>query len=133
MKSSKAIVSTVCVLAALLVTATAAIARGTHRTGARAGVTLTVWDWSSPPPASMKELDDAFMKQNPDIVIKRVHQPFNSYFTLLRTAVATRKGPDVFEGYATSASCSTTTTGLTAARPSTARRSRRRTCSAGAT
>jgi multiple sugar transport system substrate-binding protein len=100
-KSSKAIVSTVCVLAALLVTATAAIARGTHRTGAQAGVTLTVWDWSSPPPAAMKELDDAFMKQNPDIAIKRVHQPFNSYFTLLRTAVTTRKGPDVFEGYAT--------------------------------
>ena len=49
----------------------------------------------------MKEFDDAFMKANPDITIKRVHQPFNSYFTLLRTAVTTRKGPDVFEGYAT--------------------------------
>jgi multiple sugar transport system substrate-binding protein len=29
-----------------------------------------------------------------------VHQPFNSYFTLLRTAVATRKGPDIMENYA---------------------------------
>jgi ABC-type glycerol-3-phosphate transport system substrate-binding protein len=100
-KSTRAIVSTACVLAALLVTATAAVARGTDGAQARADVTLTVWDWSSPPPAAMKELDDAFMKQNPDIAIKRVHQPFNSYFTLLRTAVATRKGPDVFEGYAT--------------------------------
>ena len=101
MKSTRAIVSTVCVLAALLVTATASLARGTDGAKARGRVTLTVWDWSSPPPAAMKELDDAFMKQNPDITIKRVHQPFNSYFTLLRTAVATRKGPDVFEGYAT--------------------------------
>ena len=48
----------------------------------------------------MKQVDDAFMKANPGIVIKRVHQPFNSYFTLLRTAVATRKGPDIFENYA---------------------------------
>jgi ABC-type glycerol-3-phosphate transport system substrate-binding protein len=63
-------------------------------------VTLTVWDWSSPPPPAMKQLDTAFMKANPGIVINRVHQPFNSYFTLLRTAVATRKGPDIFENYA---------------------------------
>jgi ABC-type glycerol-3-phosphate transport system substrate-binding protein len=98
---SKALVGMACVLAALLVTTTAALARGTHGTRAHAATTLTVWDWSSPPPPAMKELDDAFMKANPDIVIKRVHQPFNSYFTLLRTAVTTRKGPDVFEGYAT--------------------------------
>ena len=85
--------------------AAAALALGTAADVAVANptanpVTLTVWDWSSPAPNVMKQVDDAFTKANPGIVIKRVHQPFNSYFTLLRTAVATRKGPDVFENYA---------------------------------
>src|SRR6478609_1872185 len=88
-----------------LVAATAALALGTAANVAGASqrastVTLTVWDWSSPAPNVMKGVDDAFTKANPGIVIKRVHQPFNSYFTLLRTAVATRKGPDIMENYA---------------------------------
>jgi ABC-type glycerol-3-phosphate transport system substrate-binding protein len=88
-----------------MIAAAAALALGTAANVASASsradpVTLTVWDWSSPAPNVMKQVDDAFTKQNPGIVIKRVHQPFNSYFTLLRTAVATRKGPDIFENYA---------------------------------
>ncbi len=90
---------------AALVATTAALALGTAANVAVASkraspVTITVWDWSSPAPNVMKGVDDAFTKANPGIVIKRVHQPFNSYFTLLRTAVATRKGPDVMENYA---------------------------------
>src|SRR3954453_692431 len=76
-------------------------------TGALAGtkarhaenVTIEIWDWGSPPPNALKVIDDAYMKAHPSITIKRVHQPFNSFFTLQRTAVATRKGPDVFESY----------------------------------
>jgi len=80
---------------------TASVALGASRS--QQATELTVWDWGSPSPASMKELDTAFMKLNPGITIKRVHQPFNSYFTLLRTATATRKGPDIVENYASPA------------------------------
>jgi ABC-type glycerol-3-phosphate transport system substrate-binding protein len=63
-------------------------------------VTIEVWDWGSPPPEALKTLDDAYMKSHPNVQIKRVHQPFNSFFTLMRTAIATQKGPDIFESYA---------------------------------
>jgi multiple sugar transport system substrate-binding protein len=76
------------------------VASATAAGGAAEPVTIEVWDWGSPPPEAMKALDDAYMKSHPNVEIKRVHQPFNSFFTLMRTAIATRKGPDVFESYA---------------------------------
>src|SRR5947209_7141814 len=84
-------------LAVLALAATGALA-GTKAT--RDNVTIEIWDWGSPPPSAFKAIDDAYMKSHSGITIKRVHQPFNSFFTLQRTAVATRKGPDVFESYA---------------------------------
>jgi ABC-type glycerol-3-phosphate transport system substrate-binding protein len=87
----------VAALAVLALAATGALA-GTR--GSRDKVTIEIWDWGSPPPSALKVIDDAYMRSHPSITIKRVHQPFNSFFTLQRTAVATRKGPDVFESYA---------------------------------
>ena len=84
-------------LAVLALAATGALA-GTR--AARDNLTIEIWDWGSPPPTAFKPIDDAYMRAHPGITIKRVHQPFNSFFTLQRTAVATRKGPDVFESYA---------------------------------
>jgi raffinose/stachyose/melibiose transport system substrate-binding protein len=51
----------------------------------------------------MAAVDKAFMKSHPNVKIKRVHQAFNSYFTLLKTATISRRGPDVFENYASPA------------------------------
>src|SRR5205085_12350813 len=87
----------VAALAVLALAATGALA-GTR--GARDKVTIEIWDWGSPPPSAFKVIDDTYMRSHPSITIKRVHQPFNSFFTLQRTAVATRKGPDVSESYA---------------------------------
>jgi len=63
-------------------------------------VTLEIWSWGSPDEKVMKQLNDRYMQEHPNATIKFVVQPFNSYFTLLRSAVATRKGPDVFMNYA---------------------------------
>jgi raffinose/stachyose/melibiose transport system substrate-binding protein len=61
--------------------------------------TITVWEWGSPG-AAISTLTTDFEKAYPSIKVKLVVQPFNSYFTLLRTAVASHKGPDVVEIYA---------------------------------
>src|SRR5438876_10460833 len=87
-------------VAALAVLALAATGAYAATTASRDNVTIEIWDWGSPPPSAFKVIDDAYMRSHPGITIKRVHQPFNSFFTLQRTAVATRKGPDVFESYA---------------------------------
>src|SRR6266487_2942511 len=89
-------------IVAALVLATA-VSVATARTGSSARtapITLEVWDWGSPPPAATQPVVDKYMKSHPNIKIKMVHQPFNSVFTQLRAAIATRKGPDVFRSYA---------------------------------
>jgi ABC-type glycerol-3-phosphate transport system substrate-binding protein len=89
------------ILAALVLTTAAVVA--TARTGAArttAPITLEVWDWGSPPPTAVQTVVDRYMKSHPNVKIKMVHQPFNSVFTQLRTAIAVRKGPDVFRSYA---------------------------------
>jgi len=88
------------VLAAVSVAASVASARTESRARAGASITLEVWDWGSPPPAATQKVVDRYMKSHPNIKIKFVHQPFNSVFTQLRTAIAVRKGPDVFRSYA---------------------------------
>jgi ABC-type glycerol-3-phosphate transport system substrate-binding protein len=89
-------------VSAVVALVVAAVAGALAATTGRAGgpVTIEVWDWGSPPPSAFKVLDATYMKSHPGIVIKRVHQPFNSYFTLMRTTIAAHKGPDVFENYA---------------------------------
>ena len=69
-------------------------------THAASPVTLQVWDWGSPPPKAMQVVIDSFEKSHPTIKIKIVHQPFNTVFTQLRAAIATRTGPDIFRSYA---------------------------------
>jgi len=82
----------------------AAVSVANARTGPTARVaapiTLEVWDWNSPPSTATQPLVDKYMKAHRNIKIKMVHQPFNSVFTQLRTAIAVRKGPDVFRSYA---------------------------------
>lgn len=87
-------------LAALVVALSAGLGRPV-RGNASAQVTLTVWDWGAPAGNTMPALNAQFMKAHPTIAIKRIQQPFNSYFTLLRSAVTAHKGPDVVEIYAT--------------------------------
>jgi ABC-type glycerol-3-phosphate transport system substrate-binding protein len=88
--------SAVCVLVVAVVAAAVAVTSA----GAAAPVTVTVWDWGSPPPSALGALDKAYMKSHPGVVIKRIHQPFNSYFTLMRAAMAAHTGPDIYENYA---------------------------------
>ncbi|WP_332643550.1 ABC transporter substrate-binding protein [Aeromicrobium sp.] len=62
--------------------------------------TLTVWDLgNSLNPEVDEQIDDAFEAKYPNVTIKRVHQPPETYPTLLRTAMAAQKGPDVFAAY----------------------------------
>jgi ABC-type glycerol-3-phosphate transport system substrate-binding protein len=103
---------------ALLVTAALAACGSSNSTGAAAGptkasgstcaansgasdkgkVTLTMWDWGSPN-AGIADLVKEWNSTHPDIQVKRVVQPFNTYFTLERTAMTTKQGPDIVENY----------------------------------
>ncbi len=96
------VASLVAVLAVALASSTAT---GASRQASDT-VTITIWDWQgagAPVGKAFEKLDKQFMNANPNLKIKRVHQPFNSYFTLLRTAVASKSGPDVFQNYASAA------------------------------
>jgi multiple sugar transport system substrate-binding protein len=68
-------------------------------TSAGGKVTLKVWAWT-PDEKVFTALDKAFMAANPNITIEHVQQPYNSYFTLERSAMTAGKGPDVMEEYA---------------------------------
>jgi ABC-type glycerol-3-phosphate transport system substrate-binding protein len=63
-------------------------------------VTLTVWDWSVPPPEAMAKVDAAFTEEHPNITIERVQHPADTFQALLRSAFASKKGPDVFLSFA---------------------------------
>lgn len=68
--------------------------------GGGARQTLEVWDYSydlaTPYGKAARQIDQDFTKANPDIAIKRVMYPYGQYFTLVRTAMTRRRGPDVF-------------------------------------
>ena len=66
-------------------------------------VKLEVWDWGVPAPEFMNEINAEYEAQHPNVTIKHVVQPFDSYFTLMRSVVAAGKGPDIFGIYATPA------------------------------
>src|SRR5581483_8323738 len=99
----------VALLAAFLLILAAAPTHGTSAHTAASPVTSTVWDWhyADTTPGSlglaMRQVDKAFAAAYPNIIIKHVGQPFNSYFTLERAAVATKRGPDVVFNYASPA------------------------------
>ncbi len=59
-------------------------------------VTLTIWDQSSPDPKITAQIDSAYMTAHPNVTVKRVHQPAETYLTLLHSAIAARKGPDIY-------------------------------------
>jgi raffinose/stachyose/melibiose transport system substrate-binding protein len=61
-------------------------------------VTLTLWDWGSPGKA-LTSLVKQWNTAHPKIQVNQVVQPFNTYFTLERTAITTKKGPDIVENY----------------------------------
>lgn len=94
----------VCALAALLVIGCGDDDKASTGTTAAVDpnkpVTLTVWDWGVPDPKAMKELDKQYMARHPNVTIKRVAHPFANIQTVLRAAIAARKGPDVFTSYA---------------------------------
>lgn len=66
-------------------------------------VTLTVWDpWCCGAlgdvlTKSQEEMDKRFEQKFPNVTVKRVQLPFDRYPAKLRTAVASKKGPDIFE------------------------------------
>ncbi|WP_246716342.1 ABC transporter substrate-binding protein [Martelella soudanensis] len=60
---------------------------------------LTVWDWKSGDPAAASYIQTAkekFEADNPGDTVKFVMQPHDQYYTILGTALASGKGPDVF-------------------------------------
>jgi multiple sugar transport system substrate-binding protein len=90
------------VLAVAVAAALAAACSGGSTGGSSSSgpVTLTEWDWGSPD-AAMAALVKQWNAAHPNIHIKRVVQPFDSFFTLERTAITAHKGPDIVENYAT--------------------------------
>ncbi|WP_029074617.1 ABC transporter substrate-binding protein [Kaistia adipata] len=61
-------------------------------------VTLTVWDWKSGDPTTTAYYDKVkadFEAAHPGTTVKFVMQPHDQYYTLLGTAIAASKGPDV--------------------------------------
>jgi raffinose/stachyose/melibiose transport system substrate-binding protein len=60
--------------------------------------TLTVWDWKSGDPATSAYYDKVkadFEAANPGVTVKFVMQPHDQYYTLLGTAIAASRGPDL--------------------------------------
>jgi ABC-type glycerol-3-phosphate transport system substrate-binding protein len=89
----------IAVLIALGIAVAGCSTSGSSLSAASGHATTTVWEWGSPG-ATIKTLTTDFERSPPKIKVNLVVQPFNSYFTLLRTAVASHKGPDVVEIYA---------------------------------
>lgn len=60
---------------------------------------LTVWDWKSGDPAAasyIRAAKEKFEAENPGDTVNFVMQPHDQYYTILGTALASGKGPDVF-------------------------------------
>jgi multiple sugar transport system substrate-binding protein len=91
---------------ALAVGATTALAGCSSKSsdaGAGGVATLQVWDTYIDPKTAngraLAEIDKAFMAANPKIKISHQLHGWDNYYTQLRTAVTTRRGPDVFLMY----------------------------------
>ncbi len=82
-----------------LVAAMTGCSGGSTATATSGPVTLTMWDWGSPG-AALASLVKQWNATHPSIHINRVVEPFNTFFTLERTAITAHKGPDIIENYA---------------------------------
>jgi multiple sugar transport system substrate-binding protein len=95
-----------CALVAMFAVACGGDDKGSASSGSNARtpttepVTLTIWDWAVPDPAVTSAIDDAYMAEHPNVTIKRVVQDATTFSTLLRSAMAARKGPDIFLTFA---------------------------------
>ncbi len=69
-------------------------------------VTLTVWEWEHADTpgfvTAQKLIDAAFKKRYPNVTLVREYKPYGEYFTLLQSAIARRKGPDVVMNFGSS-------------------------------
>jgi ABC-type glycerol-3-phosphate transport system substrate-binding protein len=77
---------------------TLAIAIGAASIAKAEDVTLTVWDWKSGDPTTTAYYDKVkadFEAAHPGVTVKFVMQPHDQYYTLLGTAIAASRGPDV--------------------------------------
>src|SRR5690606_10615691 len=75
----------------------AVVAAGTFAGTARAQTELTFWSWRQEDRAAYAQFIDAFRKDNPDITVKFEAFEPQSYQTVLSTALAAGKGPDVIQ------------------------------------
>jgi multiple sugar transport system substrate-binding protein len=70
-------------------------------TGEQEQVTIEMWTWGSVDD-TLAILADQFMADNPGVEIVITEQAFDSYFGLVRNALASKTGPDVFQMFANS-------------------------------
>ncbi|MBB5752294.1 ABC transporter substrate-binding protein [Prosthecomicrobium pneumaticum] len=77
----------------------AAALAGLATTAARAeDATLTVWDWKSGDPVTApyyEKVKADFEAAHPGVTVNYVMQPHDQYYTLLGTAIAASRGPDL--------------------------------------
>jgi multiple sugar transport system substrate-binding protein len=82
---------------------TACTGGGTSSTSGSAGtqekITLEVWTWGSVDD-TLKILGQKFSAEHPNITIHITQQPQPNYFELVRKAIASHTGPDVFQMFA---------------------------------
>lgn len=80
-------------IATLCGTATVAVSSAS----AAGTVTITVWDTTPLPEATMVALNQTFERENPTIKLERVAAPYSTYPTKVRAAIASGTGPDVYQ------------------------------------
>lgn len=64
-------------------------------------LTLVVWDWlsgdaTSGPGKHFDDIDKKYMADNPHITIERLAQPADKYYDILKPALLSQSGPDIF-------------------------------------
>jgi multiple sugar transport system substrate-binding protein len=63
--------------------------------------TIEVWTWGSVDD-TLAILNETFAESKPGVEVTVTQQPFDTYFTLVRSALASGTGPDVFQMFANS-------------------------------
>lgn len=64
-------------------------------------VTLEVWTWGSVDD-TLAILGETFTAEHPNVEVVVTEQPFDNYFGLVRNALASKTGPDVYQMFANS-------------------------------
>lgn len=91
-------VATLVVACIVSVCAVAGCGGGGKASAGSGSGTLTVWSWGSTT-KTLKALTPQFEKAHRGAHVKLVDQPLNSYPTLVQSAIASRRGPDVIQTY----------------------------------